>query len=406
MKKHILGASLALLCLMGTGCSGASRRETAGPRLSSEAHVSQEKPRPSQTEMSSPDREHVPSKDNLELQDDRHASVVGGDGYYRMSSANARVVPPFSEMTYAVIDGQRDSRDSYKSTVKVEFSEDGNDFCSGVLLNPYLVLSAAHCFCAKTPPATAMNIDRRSARCDMHVSAVKAFTYKPTKGKTKKDPGSGNGKEQASSPTRESKPLISKGEMEIEIHPDYMSVYDSNGRLSGSRVDLVVIHLTEPISSGATQFRVPTDKGRARDKGREVEVEEVLEIVGYGETGPGAEERFVGERYYGSNIVKVVSSEANPVEQREAKIKDGVFMFVGEGPDGKKAHVADGDSGGPCFAQRDNERWLVGIISMGSDDPASLPFSLFTSTYVHRKWIDEQKAKSEKRIKKLKRRTN
>ncbi len=234
-----------------------------------------------------------------------------------------------------------------------------------------------------------MIIDRRSTRCDMHVSAVKAFTYMSTKSKTK----------------RESKPLISRGKMEIEIHPDYKSVYDSNGELRSSQADLVAIHLTEPISSAATEFRVPTDKGRETEKGREVEVGEVLETVGYGKTEPGRGVGLIGERYYGSNMVKVVSSWATP-QERDAKIRDGYFMFIAEGPDKKKAHSAEGDSGGPCFAQRDNERWLVGITSGSGTYQASLPFSVFTSTYVHRRWIDEQRAKSKERIKKLQRKNN
>ncbi|HEX8698778.1 MAG TPA: trypsin-like serine protease [Myxococcaceae bacterium] len=384
MKTHIFIIPLGLLCWVGAGCPSASQREVAGPRLGSDRVP--------------------PGEARSSLQDDRQAFVETDDSYYRMSSTE--VAPPFSEIQYVVINGQRDSRNSYESAVKVEFSEDGKDFCSGVLLNPYLVLSAAHCFCVKAPLTIAITIDRQSTRCDMRVNAVKAFVFRPDKGKKQLGAGGGaGGEKQANSPAGKFEPLISKGKMEIEIHPDYKSVYDSYGNLKESQADLVAIHLTEPIVSGAKPFRVPTKKGRDADNGREVEVGEVLEVVGYGRTEPKGGDGLIGQRYYGSNIVKTLSSGTKP-QERDAKTKDGVFMFRGEGPDGRQAHAASGDSGGPCFAQRDNEAWLVGIISGGAHNPGSLPVSLFTSTYVHRKWIDEQRTKSRERIKKLKRKSN
>ncbi len=67
------------------------------------------------------------------------------------------------------------------------------------------------------------------------------------------------------------------------------------------------------------------------------------------------------------------------------KDKDIVFGFEMPG-----AHVFAGDSGGPCFREDPQERWLVGITSKGNGS-----VSQFTSLHPHLLWLKDQMAKAE-----------
>ena len=80
-----------------------------------------------------------------------------------------------------------------------------------------------------------------------------------------------------------------------------------------------------------------------------------------------------------------------------------MLLFLGAGAEGQSAHVLKGDSGGPCFAQRKDGRWLVGIASIGNEEgDGSSRASYFTSTFVHRAWIRQQQEKSKLWVAKLK----
>jgi secreted trypsin-like serine protease len=84
-----------------------------------------------------------------------------------------------------------------------------------------------------------------------------------------------------------------------------------------------------------------------------------------------------------------------------------MLLFLGSGPEGQSTHVLKGDSGGPCFSQRKDGRWLVGIASIGSEESnGSLRASYFTSTFVHRAWIRQQQEKSKAWVAKLKAKRN
>lgn len=351
MKARVMLSTLCLICLAGLGCSGPPVREAGGRR-------------------------------------------EGIDGYG--AEARVKAMPSLANAKYAVMDGTKDVQDLYLSTVKVEFGKDGRRFCSGVLVNPYLVFTAAHCFCEKNPLASAQVINGRSKTCAMNVSAVRAVFYRPTK--DRKGAGSDGGVIKKQSIDLSDRYEVSQGPMEVELHPDYRVEFNSSNQLVESRADLAAIHLTQPILGATIGFQVPPP--------HEAEVGDVLLVVGYGKTLPENGKGLFGQRYYGSNSVKLVSSWADPKDQ-DGKVRNGLLVFQGDGAAGQKAHILEGDSGGPCFSQGRDGAWLVGINSIaGEPDQTSPRSSIFTSTFVYREWIGRQKAKSEERIEALKSRQN
>lgn len=82
-----------------------------------------------------------------------------------------------------------------------------------------------------------------------------------------------------------------------------------------------------------------------------------------------------GTRRFGRNIV----TELRLADDRMGR--EIRFRFPG-------AHTHSGDSGGPCFREQGDERWLVGInggyVSQGTTE------SWFTSTSSYREWIEKQ----------------
>lgn len=58
-----------------------------------------------------------------------------------------------------------------------------------------------------------------------------------------------------------------------------------------------------------------------------------------------------------------------------------------------EVHVLAGDSGGPCFRETVEGRWLVGLSGGFTRNKGDLG-SWFTSTYYYRAWIERQKRAS------------
>jgi secreted trypsin-like serine protease len=83
-----------------------------------------------------------------------------------------------------------------------------------------------------------------------------------------------------------------------------------------------------------------------------------------------------GERRVGRNKVAMLRA-LDTQGAREIR-----FLFPG-------AHTHQGDSGGPCFREEGNTRWLVGI-NGGYVASETAPESWFTSTSSYREWIERQ----------------
>ncbi len=139
-----------------------------------------------------------------------------------------------------------------------------------------------------------------------------------------------------------------------------------------SNADLAVIFLSTQLEE---EEKFPVYKLAET----EVRVGSRITLVGFGlgETGTS-----FGERRYGENRISWVRRlESGSVEfvAGAQKLEDGTIA----------SHAYGGDSGGGCFSAGDNTL-LVGIIGSRAENARGESFSVFTSVYAHRKWLDEQ----------------
>lgn len=135
-----------------------------------------------------------------------------------------------------------------------------------------------------------------------------------------------------------------------------------NGKLKTNIADLAVVRLEEPIKGLDIGFKFPE---------REVAIDERLTMVGLGANHYGG--KADGIRRLGTNSVTDIILSSGGA---------GIFLFRAPG-----THTQAGDSGGPCFREDAEGRWLVGINSGHANRGTA---SWFTSTFHHRAWIQAQ----------------
>jgi Trypsin-like peptidase domain len=250
--------------------------------------------------------------------------------------ASDSTAQPPGERPY-ILGGKLDAGDLYPSAVMLSARRTSKEVgdCSGAVISPRRILTAAHCVCLEKPVPSAL----RSARTMIDGSVcLKAVTVTAALyGRT---------------PAEKSYLGI-----KIEPHPELKLFYDENGSLVFAESDLAVIHLENPLPG------IPTvDLSE-----QEVAPGSAVAMAGFGDIDIQSQETS-RKRYFGRTEIAQVEGELLRV------LKAGVHAYAG-------------DSGGPCFKWEEGRSrpMLVGIIRGGS----APVYSTITSTAFprNREWL-------------------
>ncbi len=266
------------------------------------------------------------------------APAVVNQEYSSEDGDPAREILP-AGFEFSISRGQKDLENRYRSTVIVQ-SDRGA--CSGVAIAPRLVLTAAHCLC--TPVVLDPAVRTIGSTDCAQRALVTSYFYKRQKEGQHWDDSDRH-----------------KYEGTALVHHDFNAEF-KNGGLVSVTADLAVIRVKEPLKNISVDFKLPRG---------EVSLNEPLVVVGYGDTVYKRGD--AGLRHFGRNVVTDIHLSVDG---------NGAFVFRAEG-----AHALAGDSGGPCFREDKDGRWLVGI---NSGHASGGTRSWFTSTFHYRAWIDER----------------